>query len=372
MENAANTTQYIASQIHGTNPKIDILKLVEVPAGLRYGGTYFPVMPSFESRPASDDDFETDVDGEGVLTIARKSNGPLRTPDAALVRIETGQSFCNACLSALGYLARYLEQRISVPDRCEMSDRLPPNVVLHWNLLALEASRIGGCHLCSLISLYVLKPGEFRPLGMLQNLQVELVLCSDEGTDSRAKETRLACALTPNFQAERTSDEYWEVFKLRLWPSPEHDGFFPRQAPLGDSQSPSLLKYAPPRGTNIRCAKHVATDWLDRCKNNHGGIHGACVVEDSSWLPTRLLDLSTARPGGIVKVVYPVKRPELFTAQKNLYITLSHSWGDWQEAGLPPLLEENKEQYELDGIPLDDLPPLFRDAIEIAGWFKGL
>lgn len=115
----------------------------------------------------------------------------------------------------------------------------------------------------------------------------------------------------------------------------------------------------------------MAIEWLDRCKKNHGGIHGACVAEDSSWLPMRLLDLSNARLSGVVTVVYPGKRRELF-ATKTPYITLSHRWGEWHEAGLPRLLEENKEQYELDGIPFNDLPPLFRDAIEIAKWFEGL
>ncbi|KAI1133015.1 hypothetical protein F5Y10DRAFT_229974 [Nemania abortiva] len=356
--------KYIASQIRAINQKIDMILFFHgVPLGVG-DGHYFPLMPSFEPRPASDDDFETNFNN-GRLTMARKSSGPLRTPDAALVQIETGESFCNACLNALGYLARYLEQTISVPDRYEMSDRLPPNVVLHWNILALMDSRMDGCHLCTLISAHV-PP---RASQMMQHLRVELVLYSEKGSELRAEDTRLACALTPSSETERTSDNYRGLFKLRLWPSPKNDNIFPRQAPSGDCRLPSLLESSP-RGKNTRSAKRMAIEWLDRCKNNHGGIHGACAAEDSSWLPTRLLDLSNAGPGGMVTVVCPGKRTELFTTQKTPYITLSHSWGNWQEAGLPRLLDENKDQYGQDGIRFDDLPLLFRDAIEIARWFE--
>ena len=222
---------------------IDMLLFMKPGALDPVDARYFPVMPSFEPRPAGDDDFETDIDSNGTLTIARKGDGPLRTPDAALMHIQTGQSVCNACLSALGYLARHLEETITVPDREEMSDRLPPNVVLHWNLLALTKSRWGGYHLCSLIPAY-LDPEIFSYLEIMQDLRVELVLRSQSATELGAEDTRLACVLTPNSQTDRTSDNYREVFKLRLWPSPDNDVIFPRRMPVGDDESPSRLESA--------------------------------------------------------------------------------------------------------------------------------
>ena len=123
---------YVARHIRDTNQMIDMLLFMR-PGALDPGDArYFPVMPSFEPRPASDDDFETDIDSNGTLTIARKGDGLLRTPDAALVHIQTGQSVCNACLSALGYLARHLEETITVPDREEMEPAGTYEVAVGW------------------------------------------------------------------------------------------------------------------------------------------------------------------------------------------------------------------------------------------------
>ncbi|KAF3766497.1 HET-domain-containing protein, partial [Cryphonectria parasitica EP155] len=113
----------------------------------------------------------------------------------------------------------------------------------------------------------------------------------------------------------------------------------------------------------------MAVNWLDQCRRNCNGEHDTCIAKDPLWLPTRLLDLSHANPGGSVPVVSRENRPELFAAHHE-YITLSHCWGDWREAGLPRLLEENKDQYEREGVLFDDLPPLLRDAMEIAQWFN--
>jgi Heterokaryon incompatibility protein (HET) len=61
-----------------------------------------------------------------------------------------------------------------------------------------------------------------------------------------------------------------------------------------------------------------------------------------------------------------IATPEQFDvkAKKNIwqYVTLSHCWGKQE---IPRLLDSNKGDFER-GIPLKELPPTFRDAIEFA------
>lgn len=80
-----------------------------------------------------------------------------------------------------------------------------------------------------------------------------------------------------------------------------------------------------------------------------------CEDTFSSSLPTRVIDVSYAPDK--VRIVET-------DGASGRYITLSHCWGD-PSLILTMLTVHNLEDYTIEGISLDELPPTFRDAIEL-------
>jgi hypothetical protein len=93
----------------------------------------------------------------------------------------------------------------------------------------------------------------------------------------------------------------------------------------------------------------MITKWILECRNHHPG----CYWLQDQILPTRVIDVGESSSS----------TPRLVTTNgaTGAWLTLSHCWG-----GILPLattLETLEETME--GIPVDHLPPTFRDAIEI-------
>ncbi|KAF2493778.1 HET-domain-containing protein [Lophium mytilinum] len=98
--------------------------------------------------------------------------------------------------------------------------------------------------------------------------------------------------------------------------------------------------------------------WIQTCNTTHEDCQATTRALESvpdRFRPTRLLDLgthSTAQPR-LIEVLQLETKPE--------YITLSHCWGDYMP---PRLTTGNLDQFR-QGIDPVNLPPTFKDAIDI-------
>ncbi|KAL8782464.1 MAG: hypothetical protein Q9213_005358 [Squamulea squamosa] len=116
-------------------------------------------------------------------------------------------------------------------------------------------------------------------------------------------------------------------------------------------------------------AQRLVTQWLSKCQSNEDGQHNHCNRSDGSWLPTRLLDIRHALETAVLRLVSPARTPDAFVLDRR-HITLSHCWGKWVPEGIPVLnLANVMDRYD-EGIALEQIPPTFKHAIQVADWFK--
>ncbi|KAK8127355.1 hypothetical protein PG984_008463 [Apiospora sp. TS-2023a] len=105
--------------------------------------------------------------------------------------------------------------------------------------------------------------------------------------------------------------------------------------------------------------------WLDHCRTAHSG---RCAVPESpSWVPKRLVDLSTLAEGRVV-----VRETEPLPGPKPRFVTLSHCWGGPGGPQMIRLLPDNRDVFAdpARGIQVEQLPRNFQDAVEIARLLK--
>lgn len=103
------------------------------------------------------------------------------------------------------------------------------------------------------------------------------------------------------------------------------------------------------------CMRQVS-EWYNDCLQNHDTCNDRTLSAlDSAYCQKRLLDLD-ADPDKVVLV-------ELGTRDlPTPYMTLSHCWGE-----VPLLQNTSSTEYMLrSGIPIQSLPPTFRDAVKVA------
>lgn len=288
--------------------------------------------------------------------VPGRYSADLGTPNAAdaeLIRIESNYSFCVACLSAMGGLARKLEEWPSHPEFATWKHRTMFHVILFKDVPQFDDLEERGCFLCSLVSARLsLKLHGIAKLPSWREWRILLSLEVDIREGGHLEPRKLIYSVLP-----QGSGTFEKFFTLELKPSPGfYDFFF----------APGALA----RGSSTRSAREVAADWLARCIRDKDSAHYRCGAELKPWYPTRLLDLCGAANNESIPVVYPEAEPEVFAANPP-YITLSYCWGAWGVAGLPSLRCANKTERETSGIRWDELPRLFRDCVEVAGWFKG-
>ncbi|KAL6401896.1 tol protein [Ilyonectria robusta] len=101
-------------------------------------------------------------------------------------------------------------------------------------------------------------------------------------------------------------------------------------------------------------------EWLSTCMASHESCRSSQSMtddpaEDTTLLPTRVIDLGAPEEPG--------SQPRLFLSKKTSgqYIALSHRWS---KTIAVKLKRENLFQYEKE-LPVDGMPPTFRDAIEV-------
>ena len=176
----------------------------------------------------------------------------------------------------------------------------------------------------------------------------------------RPGDARLICNMVSTVAQNHNKDTWDNIFRFQLWPSPTWDPFFRVEGsvPLG-----------PMEKSNTRSSRPMALHWLSECRANADGRHSVCHVNDASWYPTRLLDLSRLEETGRVLLVV-TELLDQSSLERSEYITLSHCWGAWGAKELPVLTESNIDVRVDHGMGLSLFPPTFRDAIEVAKWFN--
>ena len=319
--------------------------------------TLLYTVPPHQARPVGEDAFEY-LTGGSLLDVEWKYASQSLSADARHVEYEGDSHLCNACLSALGYLAQNLKDCIR--HEGDGNFRTKKSVVQHQNLMALFAAANGGCQLCKTIW-----DRRFKTDGMATAEDIRIEFCwntSEEASWSgrRPGDARLICNMVSTVAQNHNKHTWDTIFRFQLWPSPTFDPFFEVEGSV-------------PRGVergNTCSSRPMALHWLSECRANADGQHSECQFGDSSWFPTRLLDLSTLQETGRVSLVVTdlLDRSSLDGSD---YVTLSHCWGTWGAKELPVLKESNIDVRVDRGMELSLFPPTFRDAIEVAKWFKG-
>lgn len=316
-------------------------------------------VPPHETRPVGEDAFEY-VTGGDLVDVKWKYPAQTLSADARHVEYVGDSHLCNACLSALGYLTRNLKDCIDHEGSKDFRTKM--SVVQHQNLMALYAAANGDCQLCQTIW-----ARRFKTSGMatVENVRIEFCWNTTERASwdgRRPGDARLICNMVSTV-AQHYNKHTWEtIFRFQVWPSPTFNPFFERKHyPLPSSAE---------RG-NTRSSRPMVAQWLSECRANADGRHSACQVNDTNttWYPTRLLDLSGLKETGRVLLIVTdlIDHSSLNTSE---YITLSHCWGAWGAKELPVLTTSNIDERVSYGMNLDLLPPTFRDAIEVAGWLN--
>ena len=330
--------------------------------------------PPHAVRPATEDAYKVDFK-EGGAHVYYESNGPTRAADADNIEYEGSHHLCNACLSALGYLAGHLERRLSNKDDDDLDKA--SSVVHQWNLLTLNKAASAGCHICRTIWDRCIRDLN-RAFSPLRTEFFFNTLNSEPWQGENPGDVRLMCALTPA-KPERVGERYFNIIRFQLWPSPAFDRYFVRtelpdlsrlslESPKrDDEESP---KSDEEEEIDRSSLKSIASQWLAECKRNTDGKHDACNTSNPRWRPTRLLDLETLKETG--KILLASGSPQSGGVNDSVeYITLSHCWGEWGPHKLPLLTTSNLEERQSEGMDRDILPATFKDAVEIANWFNG-
>lgn len=363
----------------------------------------------YEARPRSNDDWEwKEVNGNWFVNSTGDES--IRSPHADNILLEGSSKFCNACYSALGYLAGHLKECRLQEEKGDKDwvDSSQKSVVHHWNIMALHRAAHKGCPLCKTLWTRCFNNDDWA---LAREARIELFWTSDAARawdGSNPGEARLTCALFSGGDAPIHEATYLNIFRFQLWPCQEFSRYFENDI-VGDMQQLSLnTPLAPQEISSTEECWSLAQKWLDRCEKNEDGQHNACnIVADNGqvWRPTRLLDLSTMEETGKIWLVSTgieedeeensvqedraiddearhadeekeieesgSKEDESKESVNYEYMTLSHCWGVWGAERLQTLTKSNVDLWQSEGIEIVSLPPTFRHAIEIAGWFNG-
>jgi len=273
--------------------------------------------------------------------------------------VQIASPLCDACRSALEYFSFFNALKSRDADAAE---KIPSACLLHTGAKTLQDGDHAGCHLCILLMANL----RVKRLAMRSIDQSNIEMCW-QSDSSKPGARQLHFALTHRGHP-RSSSNYWNLLKLRLWPASEFNTSL-----LGEGEAEIISE----RHSNTRSeqSREMALAWLARCQANRDGIHDQCnrsgadVGEDPGWLPTRLLDVSLSVETSTVKLIMPASSPGAFASDMQ-YLTLSHCWGAWGGAELPVLTTKNLDERLTKGLPVSLLPQTFQDAVEVARWFK--
>jgi hypothetical protein len=233
----------------------------------------------------------------------------------------------------------------------------------HASIKHVEAAAKQGCYLCSeLILDYDYEEDQSqapsRDNGQSTALTFELRLAhsvisphgrlgelSFDSVDGRLASAGYEIVYTEDLQIPQEYNVFLEQAKADLNEEPwrvRNDGF------------PSSLA-AIPQSTGDPAVLKIAKDWLSSCLETHTSCSPKRGLQDSTWYPKRLLDLSS---GTGQRIILTGEEPPT-----GPYATLSHCWGT--NPSICCLTAENAEDWKRD-IPSELLTKTLRDAIATA------
>jgi hypothetical protein len=170
-------------------------------------------VPPYEARPADDDAFEY-LTGVNLLGVEWKHTSQSLSADARHVEYKGASHLCNACLSALSYLAQNL--RDCIMHEGGKSFQTKKSEVQHQNLMALYAAANGGCHLCKTIW-----GRRFKHNGMAIAKDMRIEFCwnttEEESRDGRRPgDARLICNIVSTVMQNHNKYTWETIFRFQL------------------------------------------------------------------------------------------------------------------------------------------------------------
>lgn len=244
--------------------------------------------------------------------------------------------------------------------------RLPRAVVHHWNLVSLVAANETGCAICKRLHWRLERN---RAVDMNQPHSMEtrrLEMCWANGGMGLGEGDVLYFVHTDT-TLPRSHTNYHTYYRMQLWDIDALDAnmsiWFPDGRKWFEDYGVSAVVTS--RMDSDR-SRHLAKGWLTRCEENVDGMHDECNSFVAKSRPTRVLDVEHARQTSRLRLVCVED-----DAAGDRYITLSHCWGEWGAKELPMLTTANLDERQTEGMDIADLPQTFRDALEVASWYKG-
>jgi hypothetical protein len=164
--------------------------------------------------------------GGGLLDVEWKHASQSLSTDARHVEYKGASHLCNACLSALGYLAQNLRDCIvHVGDENFQTKK---SVVQHQNPMALFAAANGGRQLCK-----TMWGRHFKNNGMATAKDIRIEFCWNTTEEAswdgrRPGDARLVCNMVSTVTQNHNKHTWETIFHFQLWPSPTFDPFFLR------------------------------------------------------------------------------------------------------------------------------------------------
>jgi hypothetical protein len=239
------------------------------------------------------------------------------------------------------------------------------NVVLwHESIASLVVSaKVHNCSICSIILdnyLWNKFPSLLRNASGLANFHLEVCWDSSEGANGLRN---FYFAVINSSKRKHTSQNYFFLNVMSVWPRDvalEYNNSFKQfKAEQGDVESEDERR------------KHLARFWIERCTHNTLGGHKTCALgDDDFFLPTRVLDVEASVQSGRLRLVEHEADQDCSTIDKR-YCTLSHCWGKDGSQRIPLLRKDNIDYRHSSGIPMEELPPAFREAVSVCSWFQG-
>ncbi|KAK3956757.1 heterokaryon incompatibility protein-domain-containing protein [Pseudoneurospora amorphoporcata] len=220
----------------------------------------------------------------------------------------------------------------------------------HKTLNSFMDSVDQGCHICSFIRFWL--GVEMRPVEVLWR-QIETGEVSNSYGNA-------ATQLLMNYRKHQDYECFTFSFRFlsKAQTSDAHpmfgweDQFREWQHVLEFNKGKTYAVPTYERSTGSLQAQLLLKEWVSDCVVNHTQCRPPKC--DTSWYPTRLLDLSEPTDVRLIETKD--------TKPAGPYVTVTHRWGHVDEEYV---LNKRKHPLLIKGIPLDSLPRLFQDVISV-------
>lgn len=244
---------------------------------------------------------------------------------------------CTICLSVLEEL-----------DNGDPSRTRP----LHDTFLSLQDSARSGCYVCSSIHDQIIE--ECSSPGAIARLKERcMMVVSLDSIDGGADDAHRRRMIVQRTDEPVSGTDIWRYLLIPLSNDEDGFGFDIEETPSGRINAVHEHHPRIPPSTDATAVLDLAYHWYRNCQYQHRQCGLEAGVDEQKFYPPRLLDV-TQNPLSLV--------PKDFVDESHDYAALSHCWG--QESFLT-LTADRLPVFERAGIPLNDLPENFQNAVKI-------